>query len=283
MRKLITLVLLFQSSLSSFATIVKDTLYINRDTVNQATTLIHYCSFNSTETFELTNKPLEVNENDTLQVTIINTDSLTHTFTIDNVLETGNNIAPSDSATFQLEFNTKGTYRYYSDVAYGKYLAASGNILVGYSNYIHFFWNLFEAKDTFMDSIANGLTATLPNYFKPEVFTINNLYFPYTATDTLGAVTGNVNDSIIISVVNSGQMVSPFHFHGYHVKIIDVKIHQTMLGWEKDTFPVFPGEAMTLLLVPDQPGMYPVHNHNLVTVATGGYPGGMITRLNIMP
>ena len=40
---------------------------------------------------------------------------------------------------------------------------------------------------------------------------------------------------------------------------------------------------MTLLLVPDQPGMYPVHNHNLVTVATGGYPGGMITRLNIMP
>ncbi len=61
-------------------------------------------------------------------------------------------------------------------------------------------------------------------------------------------------------------MVSPFHFHGYHVKIIDVKIHQTMLGWEKDTFPVFPGEAMTLLLVPDQPGMFPVHNHNLVTV-----------------
>ena len=78
-------------------------------------------------------------------------------------------IAPFDTATFQLKFNGKGTYRYYSDVAYGKYLAASGNILVGYSNYIHFFWNLFEAKDTFMDSIANGLTTTLPNYFKPDL------------------------------------------------------------------------------------------------------------------
>ena len=283
MRKLIILVLLFQSSLSSFSTVYIDTLFINRDTVNQAQKLINYCSFNSTAAFELTNKPLEVNENDTLQVTVINTDSLPHTFTVNAILETGNNIAPFDTATFQLKFNGKGTYRYYSDVAYGKYLAASGNILVGYSNYIHFFWNLFEAKDTFMDSIANGLTTTLPNYFKPEVFTINNLYFPNTVADTLGAVTGNVNDSIIISVVNSGQMVSPFHFHGYHVKIIDVKIHQTMLGWEKDTFPVFPGEAMTLLLVPDQPGMYPVHNHNLVTVATGGYPGGMVTRLNIMP
>jgi len=283
MKKLILISLLFQGATNSFAAIVKDTLYINRDTVNQAQKLINYCSFNGTSVFELTNKPLEVNENDTLQVTIINTDSLTHTLTVNAILETVNTIAPFDTATFQLKFNSKGTYRYYSDFVYGKYLAASGNILVGYSNYIHFFWNLFEAKDTFMDSIANGLTTTLPNYFKPEVFTINNLYFPNTVADTLGAVTGHVNDSIIISVVNSGQMVSPFHFHGYHVKIIDVKIHQAILGWEKDTFPVFPGEAMTLLLVPDQPGMYPVHNHNLVTVATGGYPGGMVTRLNIMP
>lgn len=283
MRDLTILTLLFLSSISSFATIVKDTLYINRDTVNQASHLIHYCSFNDTETFELTNKPLEVNENDTLQVTIINTDSLTHTFTINTILQAGNNIAPFDTVTFQIKFSSKGTYRYYSDVAYGKYLGAAGNILVGYANYIHFFWNLFEAKETLMDSIANGLIATLPNYFKPEVFTINNLYFPNTLSDPIGLVNGNVNDSIIISVVNSGQMVSPLHFHGYHVKIIDVKIHQTILGWEKDTFPVFPDDAMTLLLVPDQPGIFPVHNHNLATVNTGGYPGGMITRLNIMP
>ena len=78
-------------------------------------------------------------------------------------------------------------------------------------------------------------------------------------------------------------MISPFHFHGYHVTILETTVHQKIIGWEKDTFPIFPGEAMTLLLIPDQPGMYPVHNHNLVTVTTGGYPGGMITRLNIMP
>lgn len=283
MYKYLLLIGFIVTSLSSFATIVKDTLYINRDTVSQAANLIHYCSFNSTETFELTNSPLEVNENDTLQVTIINTDSLTHTFTVNAILETGNNIAASDTATFQLEFNAKGTHRYYSDVAYGKYLGASGNILVGYSNYIHFFWNLFEAKISLSDSIAKGLTAIIPNYYKPEVFTINNFIYPNTVTDPIGAVTGNVNDSIIISVVNSGQMISPFHFHGYHVTILETTVHQKIIGWEKDTFPIFPGEAMTLLLVPDQPGMYPVHNHNLVTVATGGYPGGMITRLNIMP
>ena len=271
------------TSLSSFATIVKDTLYINRDTVNQAANLIHYCSFNNTPSFELSNAPLEIEGIDTLQITIINTDSLYHTFTVNSILETGNNIAADDTATFQLEFGSNGTYRYYSNVSYGKHLGASGNILVGYSNYIHFFWNLFEAKISLSDSIAKGLTAIIPNYYKPEVFTINNFIYPNTVTDPIGAVNGNVNDSIIISIVNSGQMISPFHFHGYHVTILETTVHQKIIGWEKDTFPIFPGEAMTLLLVPDQPGVYPVHNHNLVTVATGGYPGGMITRLNIMP
>jgi len=283
MKKLITLFLLCNTLLSSYATIVKDTLYINRDTVNQASHLIHYCSFNDTETFELTNKPLEVNENDTLQVTIINTDSLLHTFTVNSIIETGNTIGSLDTATFQLEFSNNGTYRYYSDVSYGKLLGASGNILVGYSNYTRFFWNLFEAKVSLSDSIAKGLTSQIPNYYKPEVFSINNLIYPNTASDPLGFVTGAVNDSIIISVVNSGQFVDPFHFHGYHVTIIDVKVHTQILNWEKDTFPIVPGEALTVLLVPDKPGIYPVHNHNLTTVATGGYPGGMITRLNITP
>jgi len=271
------------SSLSSFATIVKDTLYINRDTVNQAANLIHYCSFNNTSTFEISNAPLEVNLNDTLEITIINTDSLTHTFTVNSIIETGNTIAMDDTSTFTISFNSKGTFRYYSDVAYGKYLGASGNILVGYSNYIHFFWNLFEAKVSLSDSLANGLATIIPNYYKPEVFTINNLIYPNTTSDPIGFVTANVGDSIIISVVNSGQMISPFHFHGYHVTILEASIHQNFVGWEKDTFPIFPSEAMTLLLVPDKPGLYPAHNHNLTTVATGGYPGGMITLLNISP
>ena len=141
----------------------------------------------------------------------------------------------------------------------------------------------FENILTLSDSIAKGLTFSIPNYYKPEVFTINNYFFPSTTLDSIGYVTGNVNDSIIISVVNSGQLVSPIHCHGYHVTILDVRVHQRILGWEKDTFPVLAGDALTLLLIPDKPGIYPVHNHNLTTVDTGGYPGGMITQFNIQP
>jgi len=282
MSKYLLLTGLILMSLGSFATIAKDTLYINRDTVNQGGNLIHYCSFNNTGSFELTNAPLKINENDTLQITIINNDSLSHTFTIDSVLEINNIILSSDTATFQVEFN-KGTYRYYSNMAYGKFLGASGNVLVGYSSYIHYFWNFLEAKVTLSDSIAKGLSFSMPNYYKPEVFTINNYFYPNTITDPFGFVDANVGDSIIISIVNSGQLISPIHFHGYHITILEVKKHQKIIGWEKDTFPVFPGDAMTILLVPDKPGIYPVHNHNLTTVDTGGYPGGMITHLNIMP
>jgi hypothetical protein len=57
-----------------------------------------------------------------------------------------------------------------------------------------------------------------------------------------------------------------------------------MNGWWKDSFPVKVGDHVTILLVPDKEGMYPVHDHNLVANTNVGlYPGGMIAMLNIMP
>ena len=43
-------------------------------------------------------------------------------------------------------------------------------------------------------------------------------------------------------------------------------------------------EVLKLELIPDKPGVYPVHDHNLIGV-TGGmfYPNGMFTTLRIVP
>jgi hypothetical protein len=39
---------------------------------------------------------------------------------------------------------------------------------------------------------------------------------------------------------------------------------------------------MMVELVPDKPGRYPIHNHNLVTTTVGGnYPGGMMMHMHI--
>jgi hypothetical protein len=48
--------------------------------------------------------------------------------------------------------------------------------------------------------------------------------------------------------------------------------------------PFLMGEVAVVRLDAFQPGMYPVHNHNLIAVTNAGlYPGGMITHLNIAP
>jgi FtsP/CotA-like multicopper oxidase with cupredoxin domain len=79
-------------------------------------------------------------------------------------------------------------------------------------------------------------------------------------------------------------MAHSMHFHGYHVKILSSEKTPQMNGWIKDSFPVKTDDKVTILLVPDKDGMYPVHDHNLIaTTNIGLYPGGMIVMLNIMP
>ena len=120
--------------------------------------------------------------------------------------------------------------------------------------------------------------------FKPGVFTINSFSYPQTSMDTTGNVMGMVGDSIIISVINSGHMICALHMHGYHFKIIQATKDTQKLNWIKDSAPVVPYEAMTILVVPDKPGEYPVHNHNLITNTNHGiYPGGMMTHMMISP
>ena len=74
------------------------------------------------------------------------------------------------------------------------------------------------------------------------------------------------------------------HFHGFHVEYLSTTIQTSRIGWIKDTVPLKKGEAMTVLLIANQEGIYPVHNHNLIAVTNSGfYPGGMITLINITP
>lgn len=263
---------------------VTDTLYINSDTLTKELQLFHFCSFNKTSAFSVVNAMLYLQTNDTLDVTIINNDTLIHNLTVDGKLTTGNTISPLGTATFSLTFSTEGTYRFYSSYAYGQLQGASGMILVGYPGKKHFFWNLFEQDSLYSKNVFLGTQTGFSSTFKPGMFSINGFCYPNTAMDSIGTVMANVGDSIIISIVNSGHMISPMHTHGFHFKIIQVTKDTQKLNWEKDSAPVVPYEAMTILIIPDKPGEYPVHNHNLVTNTNHGlYPGGMMTHLMIAP
>ncbi|HEY0031059.1 MAG TPA: multicopper oxidase domain-containing protein [Bacteroidia bacterium] len=263
---------------------VADTLYINSDTLTKGFQFIHFCGFNNSPVFSEINAKLYVQTGDTLDLTIVNNDTLIHDLTVDNQLTSGNTIAPSDTAIFSLSFNSEGTYRFYSSYAYGQLQGASGMILVGYPGKKHFFWNLFDQDSLYSKNVSLGLQTGFSSTYKPGIFTINSFSYPQTSMDKFGNVMANVGDSIIISIVNSGHMISTLHMHGYHFKIIQTTKDLQKLNWVKDSAPLVPYEAMTILVVPDKPGEYPVHNHNLISNTNYGiYPGGMMTHLMIDP
>lgn len=270
--------------LLSFSSIIigqNDTLVIKRITKPIDNYTIDFCVFNTIGSVDSSSSIITTSPGMNKNFTIINLDSVPHNFTIDGVFSSSL-VQPNDTINFNLTLN-EGTYRYYSNTPQGTHLGCSGIIRSGLDGTYNFYWNLFDTEEAQNNAISNGTQDTIAIPYTPEVFTINNNIYPATSLDSLATIAGNVGDSIVISIVNSGYMTHPFHFHGYHIKIIDATINQKMIGWTKDSFPVLPGEAMSVILIPDKPGVFPVHDHNLISVTTGGYPGGMIATISIQP
>lgn len=258
------------------------TIYLNKGEVLLQDELISVAAFNTTDVVNSKNTiiPLEIGEE--LVLTVVNTDTLEHTLTIDEYLETDNILPAQGEATFTLSFENAGTFRYYSDRSYGKLIGASGMIHVGLSDLSVFSWNLFDLNKTHTFELANANATSMPEAYQPELFLINGLFFPETLDDADALVNVELNESAYISVVNSGYMDHVMHFHGFHVEIISSQMHPERVGWSKDTVPVKSGDAMTFRLVANIEGVYPVHDHNLIAVTnTGFYPGGMITQIHV--
>jgi hypothetical protein len=268
-------------NLFGFST-VYDTLYINKDTAHVGIETRHFCFFNKTANFSQTNHHLYLPSNESLELYIQNNDSLIQNFSIDGVIN--QDIPAFSSTTVTLNNLSEGAYRYYSNKLYGEKLGASGILISGYDNYSRYGWNMYELQGFRNDSIALSLNEPSVNYL-PDFFLINANHHPNTMTDSTSRVTGNVGDSIIISIANSGRMIHSLHFHGYHVQILHSNNpNNFQINWSKDSFGIEIGEVITVLLVPDKEGEYPVHDHNLRAVTNAGvYPGGMINRLSIQP
>lgn len=260
------------------------TLYINKGSVTIGTSFISACAFNADQSLNTKSEAIEIDVDEIVNITIINTDSLEHSFTIDNVLTSNNLIGAFQSEVFSLSFPNQGTYRYYSDKSYGAFIGASGIFLVGFPNEPHFFWNLFDLNKELTHQFASVTETTYPSDYLPELFFISGTHYPFTLDDPETKVVLNNGQSCIISVINSGYMDHVLHFHGFHVEILSAQLAIDRIGWLKDTIPLKKGEAMTFKLIANQPGIYPVHDHNLIAVTnTGFYPGGMLTQIQVLP
>ncbi len=274
------------SSLICSAFILEQELWINNGVSNVVDSPeIPYTAFNPTSDFETLNAIMTIQVGDTIAFTIHNNDTLSHGFNIKNVSIEGGPfvILPGDFLEVEVGFDDYGAFIYYDDLNYPHYksLGAAGTIVV--SNTVHpiFYWNMKEHDKGWNQDITEGVFSPSEDY-DPLYFTINGLSNPDTQDDPISRITGNVGDTLVICITNTGQMVHSIHFHGYHAKVTYSSQSASHVDREKDTFAMFPMETVLIYIVPHQPGEYPVHDHNLVATSGNGiYANGMFHIIEI--
>lgn len=263
--------------------IVQQTLYLNRGmflTVDSTT--FPAMAFNDSPTFDALNKVLTISTTDTLILTVINNDTVTHGFAVKGYPGINGAIAPAGTYVDTLISSAERIFVYYDNYSMDyRYLGAAGMICVTNSMSNNFFWNIKEYQTSFNDTLAQGGTVNWNTYY-PDYFTINGKSFPDLQNDTTARVTGQVGDTIRIFIVNTGQSLHALHFHGFHEKVLFSTSSVMQQGAVKESFPMRSMEGVVLELVPDKVGQYSVHDHNLVAVTGGNtHPNGMFIIMEI--
>lgn len=260
-----------------------DTLYINSGFQMMVdSTLVPSIKLNETAVFSPKNFVFKLDVNQEKNYCIINTDSVTHELYFKN--NTSTLILANDTVEHTLSYNSSGLYIYEDMENYPLYahLGLSGMVYVGSEFNYSYYWNLKEHDVTWINSTMNSVQVNT-NEYAPQYYTINGLSNPMSFTDSSTTIYNQVGDLIYINIANTGRMNHTLHFHGYHVEIIYSSKDPHHEGRIKDSFNVKPLETIIVKLIPDKPGIYPVHDHNLgATLGNGTYANGMLTFLNIV-
>jgi hypothetical protein len=248
--------------------------------------VLHRKVFNTSNDLQPNSSLITLNENQPVYVKVINLDSLAHRFQMGTFYASGD-ILPNDTLFVGFTSIPAGIYRYFdpSSAPFNEYQGLSGILHVKSSNDTipYFYWNVQEHQSEWDTLFVQGIVPDLGQY-NPDYFSINGKADPDINQDTLARITGNVGQEIRIIMVNSGLSIHSMHFHGYHAEIMESSKFPSHSGRSKDTFPLYPEEYLLLRLIPDKPGEYPIHDHNLVAVTGGGiYHAGMFSTILIAP
>lgn len=248
-------------------------------------TNIPYFAFNSTPLFDKENERLMIDIGDTMVLTVVNTDTISHGFDIKGNLNIATIIPAFETTVVTFSFPEEGAHIYYDHSASEafRYMGLGGMIVVKNPNSTgsRFYWNMKEHQKSFNENLNQGLSVDWMTYY-PDYFTINGNSNPHINSDPNARVVGQVGDTIHIYMVNTGQSIHSLHFHGYHAEVLYSSKFPNHVGRLKDTFGLHSMEIVIVEMIPHQIGEYPVHDHNLVAVSGGNiYPNGMFLTMLI--
>jgi hypothetical protein len=245
-------------------------------------TEVTYKAFSSDTILDKNRQLFSVMLNDNVQFKFVNRDSIAHNVFIESWIE-GINIPAFSTADTTIICNKTGVFSVEDIDENERYLGLSGSLVVSVNEPTYFYWNLKELQSSFSNLLDESMPINF-NEYQPNYFMINGRSNPDIGLDSLAKIRGKVGDTLRLVIHNGGNSVHSLHFHGYHFKIISSNLKPFAIGWEKDTYAVLAGENVVVEIVPDKPGEYPVHDHNLVaTTANNIYPNGMFTTLVITP
>jgi FtsP/CotA-like multicopper oxidase with cupredoxin domain len=253
-------------------------LFINRGiytAVNQAT--FPAIALNESQSYSAHNAVIRVAPGDTLRLIIFNNDSATYGFTAKGLYDLVLSISPGTSGQIEVPITSEGMFLYKDafDQRTSAYLGFAGMIIATASSHKTYYWNIHEYQASWNDSLAQGGQVDW-NTYEPDYFTINGKSYPDIQNDSTAKVSASVGDTVLICIANTGQSMHSIHFHGFHATTLQASDPSITVGWEKDTWAFRRMTGAILRLVVDKPGLYSVHDHNLVAVSGGGtHPNGM--------
>ena len=268
-----------------FGTFAQDTLWLARGEWTHIPDSVQALRFNANDEWSGVNATLTRPVEAASSLVVVNLDSIAHTWKLEAEGELDWDLAALDTIVLEMPELPAGAYRFGLIDEIGRVMGASGQLHIGLeADYAHFHWNLGDWSVARMVAADLGLPIAWDEPYVPEQFTINERTYPAVADDPEALVAVSLGETCLISIANHGFMDHVFHFHGFHVTMISSSHHPERVGWSKDTVPIRMGEVLTVQLVANQVGMYPVHNHNLIAVTNAGfYPGGMITQIHVAP
>lgn len=254
-------------------------LYLNlfADTINQER--VNRPIFNATPV--ATDRPvhLHISVGDSLILRIFNNLQIAVDFAIDGQNQVS--IPANSSRVLRMKFDDEG-HHYYGLGGALSALSSGAMLIVGQKRAIAYYLKLSECDPNLNEQL---LSSGPKEAYYPTKFMVNDRQFDHKMHDHMSSVNASVGDSVQLFMYNASDFMhhAP-HFHGFHVLIVRSAKIPFYEGMSKDSFGMPPKSVYELLLVPDKPGEYPIHNHNLITVTTdANYPGGMMAHMMISP
>lgn len=266
---------------SLFGVTVHKTLYMNRGTILTVDSIsLPALAWNADTVFSPRSPDILLYPGDSLVLTVTNNDTTSHQFILHSQIWT---IPVGQTRIIPFFFPNEGVFPYVDGQSFPTniLMGACGMVVVDGICDGRFYWNIRELEKAKIIDFANGQPVNYQDY-RPDYFLVNGISKPQLRNDSTAKVVGNVGDVIHIYVANHGLSQHSMHFHGYHVQIKWASTGTRKLNWIKDTVPLDEAESMILELIPDKPGIFPVHDHNLLALTGGGYfPNGIFIMMEI--